>query len=329
MVRAAQPLHPASAAFLRKLAQAPNPSPESITLEQLRAGYDSFLTSSAGKNNFSGSVEALDVPAGDRAIPCRLYRPSGSDAQSLVLYFHGGGHVQGTLEGYDPFCRALSAASNAAILSVGYRLAPEHPCPAAQEDCFAALRWALEGRLGRGLATARVALAGDSAGGHLVLVTCLLAREGRLADRIAYALPLCPVADCRPACREAATEPSSFRAYGDGHLLTAERMIWFGKQYRGEDGLAADDWRVSPVMAELSGLPPMSVVTAGFDPLRDEGEAFAAAAAAAGSPVRHVCYEGEFHVWWLFGKMLPQASVHIQEFGDLLAQGLGMIPSKL
>jgi acetyl esterase len=221
-------------------------------------------------------------PAGD--VPVRVYDPTGSDPGGpTVVWYHGGGFVVGDLDTTDGTCRRLSAASGMRVVSVDYRLAPEHPFPAAVDDAAAAFSAVVEGKLGG--PPSWVAVAGDSAGGNLAAVVSRLAREGggRLPD---FQLLVYPVTD-------PAHVSESRLANGEGLVLSRAMMEWFEAKYA--PGRLSDP-RVSPLLASsLAGLPPAYVVTAEYDPLRDEGEAYARRLADAGVPVETVRYDGQVH----------------------------------
>lgn len=222
-------------------------------------------------------VDVRDIvfpgPAGD--ITARHYRPVGGGAKPLLVFYHGGGFVIGNLDSHDAICRLTCRDGDIAVLSVDYRLAPEHPAPAALDDAFAAFRWAHDHAAELGGIPGRVAVGGDSAGGNLAAAVALLARdEGGPAPILQWLIY--PVTDQTAQTR-------SRTLFGDGFLLTKHDIEWFTSQYVGTSKLDPTDPRVSPLLAgDLSGLPPALVVVAGFDPLRDEGELFAAALRDAG-----------------------------------------------
>jgi acetyl esterase len=224
-------------------------------------------------------VAALPIPGPAGEIPARLYLPPGvaTEAAPLIVYYHGGGWVVGDLVTHDGVCRFLAAHTGFRVLSVDYRLAPEHPFPAPVEDAIAAFEWAVENADRLGADPARIAVAGDSAGANLSAAVCLHARD-RGAARPALQLLLYPPTD-------AIGEMPSRRTFAEGFLLTKGDMEWFERHYL-PDGCDADDPRVSMMRAaDLADLPPAYVVTAGFDPLRDEGEAYAVRMREAGNRV--------------------------------------------
>ena len=212
-------------------------------------------------------------------IGARLYVPPADPARrGLVVYYHGGGWVVGDLDTYDPLCRFLAHAAGVRVLSVDYRRAPEHRFPAAVDDALAAFRGAVADVAALGADPARVGVAGDSAGGNLAaVVSQLAARDG--GPRPAVQLLIYPVTDL-------SRKHPSYRLFADGFFLTEREMDWYRGHYLPDEAAAADP-RASPLLAEdLHGLPPAIVLTAGFDVLRDEGEAYARRLEAAGVPVR-------------------------------------------
>ena len=223
------------------------------------------------------AVTELSIPGPAGDIPARHYRPEHDDAGALLVYFHGGGWVVGDLDSHDNLCRLLCRDAGISVLSVGYRLAPEHPAPAGLDDAYAAYRWSLEHGADLGTRSGVVAVGGDSAGGNFAAV---VARQGR-DDGVAPALQflLYPATDQRGGTRSRAL-------FANGFFLTAQDMEWCRDQYLRGSQLDATDPRVSPLLADdLTGLPPALVVTAGFDPLRDEGESYAQRMREAGVTV--------------------------------------------
>jgi acetyl esterase len=235
-------------------------------------------------------VESIEIPGQAGPIPARLYTPAAIPASPpapLLLYFHGGGFVVGDLDTHDGACRFLAAAAGVAVLSIDYRLAPEHPFPAAVEDAWAAFAWTAANAAVLGADPGRIAVGGDSAGGNLAAVTSLLARAGGGAMP-AMQLLLYPAVDQVGGQR-------SRELFAEGFILTKEEIDWFEAQYL-PDGAEEDDPRVSVLRApDLTGLPPAYVATAGFDPLRDEGEAYALRMREAGVRVALRRHPGLIH----------------------------------
>lgn len=225
-----------------------------------------------------GQVRDFEIPGPSAPIPVRHYRPSGDAIGALLVFFHGGGFVVGDLDTHDQACRQTCRDARIPVLSVDYRLAPEHKAPAAVEDCFAAYRWAVEHAVELGAAAAdRVAVGGDSAGGNLAAVVSQLARDTG-AQPPALQFLIYPAIDATARRR-------SREVFREGFYLTDEAIDWFHDQYLGGSGVEDSDPRASPLLADdLKGLPPALITTAGFDPLRDEGNEYADKLRASGVP---------------------------------------------
>ncbi|NMH97186.1 alpha/beta hydrolase [Pseudonocardia acidicola] len=248
-------------------------------------------------------------PAGE--IPVRVYKPAGAGPHPVIVYFHGGGWVIGDIEVADKPCRTLSNVANCAVVSVGYRKAPEHTYPAAPEDCYAATKWVAENAGELGLDASRVAVAGDSAGGNLAAVVAQMAKQNG-GPALVYQLLIYPAVD-------AGGEYPSRVENGEGYLLTKGAMDWFYGHYL-ENPNQAEEPRVSPIRGDLSGLPPATVITAGYDPLRDEGNAYAAALADAGVTVEHLENPTMIHgFFWMLGAIEHTRGVYDQAGAHLRA----------
>ena len=256
-----------------------------------------------------------DGPLGP--IPLRLYRPAevaATTALPVLVYFHGGGWVIGDLDTHDVLCRQLTAEAGVSVVSVDYRLAPEHKFPAAVGDAWAATRWIVAHAAELGIDADRLAVGGDSAGGNLATVVALLARDHG-GPAIALQALLYPVTDV-------STETRSYRDFSEGFLLTRDSMRWFFDQYLNGEADAVD-WRVSPLRApSLAGLPPALVVTAGFDPLRDEGDAYAVALRNAGVRVDSICYGGMIHGFVPMGRLIDTGNRAVSHIAGSLRQAL-------
>jgi acetyl esterase len=264
-------------------------------------------------------VEDRRIPGGGdgEEINVRLYTPTAGDGPfPVIVYFHGGGWVIGDLETHDHWCRTLASGAGAVVAAVDYRLAPESRFPAAVEDCYAATRWAAANASSLGADPGRLAVAGDSAGGNLAAVVSQLARD-RGGPRIAFQLLLCPVT-------EYGFETASYRDNADGYLLTKSGMLWFWHHYLADPAAQAGDVRASPMRAaSLAGLPPAHVVTAEYDVLRDEGEAYASKLRAAGVAVTHTRYDGQIHNFFTMGHVLAQGEAAAGELCGVLRRALG------
>lgn len=224
-------------------------------------------------------VTELSIPGPAGTIPARLYRPTTPEAHSpLLVFYHGGGFVIGDLDTHDDLCRLICRDGGITVLSVDYRLAPEHKAPAAADDAYAAFRWVTEHAAELGVAADRIAVGGDSAGGNLAAVVSQRARNAGAPPPVLQLL-IYPVVD---VC----SETRSKTLFADGYFLTARDMDWFMDHYLGGASVDRTDPEVSPLLADdLSGLPPALVLTGGFDPLRDEGDRYAEALRNAGVPV--------------------------------------------
>ena len=248
-------------------------------------------------------VRDVGVPTPAGGIGARLYLPDGVAASSpLLVYFHGGGFVCGDLDTHDAPCRFLAREAGLRVLSVDYRRAPEHPFPAAVEDAFAAFRFACEEAGDLGADPARIAVGGDSAGGNLAAVVSLLGRdEGRAP---ACQLLIYPVTDL-------SRKAPSYRLFREGFFLTERQMDWYRGHYLAGREDAARNWHASPLLApELAGAPPAYIVVSGFDPLRDEGTAYAQRLRAAGVEVTLRLHSGLVHGFANavgFGRAAPAA----------------------
>ena len=246
---------------------------------------------------------AIPGPAGD--LPVRLYSPAGSGPFPALVFFHGGGWVIGDLDTQDRACRALANGAGCVVCSVDYRLAPEHKFPAAADDCYAATRWVAATAAALGVHPARIAVGGDSAGGNLAATVALMAKE-RGGPALCFQLLVYPVTD-------GACDSASYQENANGYLLTKEMMLWFWDHYVRTDADRRNP-RASPLHAQhLAGLPPALVITAEFDPLRDEGEAYAARLRDAGVPVRITRYDGMIHGFFGMASVIDRAKVAVGE----------------
>jgi len=239
------------------------------------------------------------VPGPAGQIPVRIYRVSLEPNQPGIVYFHGGGFVIGSLESHDGTCRRLAHGAECTVVSVDYRLAPEARFPAAVDDSYAATVWVADHAKDLKIDPSRLAVAGDSAGGNLAAVVAILARD-RGGPKLCHQLLTYPVTDL-------AFKSDSYITNGQGYFLTQEMMAWFGLQYL-PPGHDAEDPLASPLYtADLSGLPPATVITAEYDPLRDEGEAYARRLAEAGIPTELVRYDGVIHGFFSMNGLIDQA----------------------
>jgi acetyl esterase len=257
-------------------------------------------------------AEVRDVDAD--GIATRLYRPGTDRPLGLFVYFHGGGWVLGSIETHDHVARALAAESGCAVLSVDYRLAPEHPFPAGLDDAFAVSAWIHENAPSLGCDPERLAIGGDSAGANLAAV---VAQSGRVPFR--FQLLVYPVTDARGGT-------TSYEELAEGFGLTRGAMHWFLEHYLSGGEGAADDPRVSPLLADeaaFAASPPTLVVTAELDPLRDEGEAYAERLRAVGVAAETTRYEGMVHGFFSLGEFLSDGRRALTQAADALAVAIG------
>ena len=248
------------------------------------------------------NVEDRNIPGPAGDIPVRIYRPTDASDHSLLVWYHGGGWVIGDLDGADVTCRELADRSGSVVVSVDYRLAPEHRYPAAHEDCYAATVWAAANAAELGADAGKLAVGGDSAGGNLAAVVSLRARDED-GPAISFQLLVYPVTDH-------SYETVSYSDNADGYLLTRDGMEWFWNHYLGPDGDGSHP--------HLSGLPPAHVITAEYDPLRDEGEAYAKRLQEAGVPVTQTRYAGQIHAFYGMHGVLDDATNAAQESAEKL-----------
>jgi len=261
-------------------------------------------------------IEDIRVPGAAGEIPARIYAPRrGGAPLPAVTYFHGGGWVQGDLETHHGLCARLAKHAEALVVAIDYRLAPEHKFPAAVEDCLAAYRWMRTRGQDLGADTARIAVAGDSAGGNLSAVV------SQLAAAAGAPVPACQVL-IYPAV-DFSLETPSHRELADGHVIPRDRILWYSEQYLRSEADKADV-RASPLRApSLAGQPPALIVTGGFDPLRDEGTAYADRLREAGVDVVYREYPGQIHAFVSLTRAIPQGMAATLEIADYLHTRLG------
>jgi acetyl esterase len=255
-----------------------------------------------------------DLAAGPGAsIPVRHYRPLGADPSTplpALVYFHGGGWTIGDLDTHDTLCRQLANLARCAVVSVDYRMGPEHRFPAAVDDCLAATRWVRSEARHLAIDAGRIAVGGDSAGGNLAAVVAILARDAGDPPPV-FQLLIYPATDMRMAAASHVTN-------GQGYLLTRDSVIYYRGHYIA-DPAQWEDWRASPLLhPDLSSLPPSLVLTAGFDPLRDEGLQYAERLTDAGNRCTYVCFERQVHGFALMGRLLHEADTAVALCGATL-----------
>jgi len=307
------PLDPQTRAMLDQLAAAGTAPLDTLSVAEARAFMDS-MRALQGPPAPLPVVRDVAIAGAAGTIPARLYRPQEGGTLPLLVYFHGGGWVIGNLEGYDNVCRDLAAKTGSAILSVDYRLAPEHRFPAAADDCFAATAWARASAAALGIDPARIAVAGDSAGGNLAAVTALMARD-RGGPPLRFQLLIYPVTCGR-------MDTPSYRDNAEGYLLTRDAMTWFWGHYTPRAADRELPYAAPLRAADLRGLPPALVLTAEFDPLRDEGEAYAARLREAGVPTTLRRYDGQIHGFFTMGALIDRAVAALDETATALRAAL-------
>ncbi len=301
-----------SAAMVLELVRLSNaPTTDSLSPSEAREG---FLRARFVFNPPSPEitdVRDLSAPGPHGPIPLRLYC-DGTDAapRAGLIYFHGGGWVIGDLDTHDVVCRQIAQLSGAVVISVDYRMAPEHKFPAAVDDAIAATAWICAQATSLRIDPQRVAVGGDSAGGNLATVVAIAARD-QVGPKLAGQILIYPSADMT-------AETESHRQFREGYMLTHAVMQYFRGHYLNSDA-DREDWRASPnKIADLAGLPCALVITAGFDPLRDEGEAYAMRMVASGVPVTIRRFTGQIHGFLTMGRMVAQADAAIADVAAFL-----------
>ncbi len=313
-------LHPDASALLKLIEERGIPPTHTLSPADARRFYRERRAVTQPEPPPVGVVRDLEASGPLGPIPLRLYRPrqiasqKAGTALPVLVYFHGGGWVIGDLDTHDTLCRELANGSGAAVVAVDYRMGPEHRFPAAFDDCLAATYWVKTNASGLDLDPARIAIGGDSAGGNLAAGVALAARDaGDLP--LAYQLLIYPATDMRRIAPSHTTN-------GEGYMLTRDTITYFHDHYI-TDPAHDLDWRASPLLHEdLSGLPPSLVLTAGYDPLRDEGLAYAEALTAAGNRARYVCFERQIHGFVLMGRVLDEANTAVALCAAELRRGL-------
>lgn len=242
-------------------------------------------------------IRDIFIPGPAGAIPARLYDARESlSAGPIMVFFHGGGFVIGDLDVYSPYCAEAARQLDLPVLSIDYRLAPEHPFPASSDDCEAAARWVAESPAVLGLDVTGLILSGDSAGGNLTIVTAMALRDKPATVPVIMQFPLYPAVS-------ASDDWPSMREFADGYLLTRDSMDWFMAQYQPD----TSDYRGAPLEFDQTGMPPTLLITAGLDPLRDQGAAYGDKLKAGNVPYEYVNNEGTIHGYINLRKAIPSA----------------------
>ena len=305
------PLDPVARRLLDDLAASGRPNAHLLPLEQARANFEALFAGLRPGEAVSATADHR-IPVRGAEIPARSYRPSGQTGAGLVVYFHGGGWLLGSVESHDTVCRALANASGAVVLNVGYRCAPEARFPAAVDDAWAATLWAQANALALGADAARLAVAGDSAGGNLAAVVAQRARdEGGPALR--FQLLVYPVTS--------ADLGSGFDLAYEGYFLYRDELQWHQDHYL-RSPAERDDPRVSPLLGSAEGLPPAQIQSAECDPLHVQAEAYRDHLLAAGVPVDYRVYAGQIHGYLGLDSVFPRARDAMDDAGAALRRAL-------
>ena len=300
-------------AVMERLARSALPPYHSMSADEARRLYKESraLLSPAVPEVDAVRALAASGPAGP--IPLRMYRGMGTAAGTplpLLVYFHGGGWTIGDLDTHDIVCRTLANKARCAVIAVDYRMGPEHRFPAAVEDSLAATLWAAEHAFMLGIDATRIAVGGDSAGGNLAAVVAITLRDAGGLAPVFQAL-VYPATDQR-------LDTASHERYGEGYLLTRKAILWFRDNYLSPGDY--DDWRASPLRAaDFARLPPAHIITAGYDPLLDEGRAYSDRLVAAGVPVLYECFDGMAHGFLTMGGVIAAAHHALYRVGQSLA----------
>jgi acetyl esterase/lipase len=303
-------LDPDAAAIFKAYQEAGRPPYETVTPAQARQLYLAGRIVSNPEPPELESAKPLAIPAPHGSIPARIYTPKqlrkADGLAPALVFFHGGGWVIGDLDSHDVVCRKLAHEGELIVIAVDYRLAPEHKFPAAVDDSIAATKWIAENAKQLGIDASRLTVGGDSAGGNLATVVAIAARDGN-GPAIAGQVLIYPATDFAMT-HASHSEPET------SILLTHSVIKWFKNHYLGDADI--NDWKASPARAKtLAGLPPAYVLTVGGDPLRDEGDEYAARLKQAGVPVTYRHFAGQFHGFFTMGKLLQQANVAVSEIG--------------
>ena len=302
-------LDPQARALIQLMADRGVPPTHTLSVAQARSFYRDRRSFSQPEPPPVAEVRGV---ATDGGTPLRLYRPA-TGTLPLLVYFHGGGWTIGDLDTHDVVCRTLAVQSGCAVLAVDYRMGPEHRFPAAVDDCAAAVRWARREAAALGVDAGRIAVGGDSAGGNLAAVVAIAERDA--GTPLAFQLLIYPGTDMRAVAPSHTTN-------GQGYVLTADTIAWFRGQYITEPAQWAD-WRASPLLAhDLAGLPPALVLTAGYDPLRDEGLQYADALSSAGNAVQYLCFERQIHGFITMGRVIEEANTALALCAQVLKKAL-------
>lgn len=306
----------ATAALLRKQAEAGLALVETLDPSEARKTFAKAREACAINAALSLRTVDVDISEDGRTVPVRLYHPNeaADDGAPALVFFHGGGWVVGDIASYDDFCRGIAFASGCCVVSVGYRLAPEDKFPAAIEDATLAIRWLFQHSKRLGIDPDCIAVGGDSSGGNIAAVSAILARDGSL-PKLRFQLLLYPATDLR-------MESPSHDISIPNLRVTGKTMRWFRGLYLGSEK-EQSDWRASPLLApNLEGVAPAYVLTAGGDPLVDEGIAYVDLLRAHGVEVQHRHHSDQIHGFLTLGNLVPKAAAARKEVSDVLSFAL-------
>jgi acetyl esterase len=303
--------------WLKQLADAQVPPLEKLTVEEARRQMEETAASlETGEAVWQITETQLAGPAGPLRV--RVYDPGVHQPSPAMIFFHGGGWVIGSIESHDCLCRCLANATGIKILSVAYRLAPEHRYPAAAEDAYAAVVGTVERAVSLGVEADRLVVCGDSAGGNLAAVTALMVRD-RGGPALRAQILLYPVLDHN-------FDTDSYLRFLDGYFLTRDAMMWFWDHYVPEIERRCEPYASPLRAADLTGLPPTLIVAAECDPLRDEAAAYARRLQAAGNRVKYVCYPGMIHGFLRRTKFWDVARKGLHDVARAVRQFVGLEP---
>jgi acetyl esterase len=296
-------LHPQAEALLLALKSRADLPVEAVSVAEARQAYSSRAQMVQPPPPEVSAVWDVNADTAHGPLGLRVFRPATASAKDLLpvfLYFHGGGWMLGNVKTHDTLCRELSNLSQLCVVSVDYRLAPEHPYPAALEDARSAMAWILASGRGYGIDATHVAVGGDSAGANLAAVLCIEMRDSGTVKPV-FQLLVYPALDIRQ-------NSGSYASRGEGYVLTRSVLKYFYEQYTGP-GADPNDWRISPALsASLAGLPSTLVLVAGYDPLHDEGVDYAQRLSAAGCKATLINFERQLHGFITMGKVLDEAN---------------------
>ncbi len=288
-------------AFLAFLNNVPGPKMHELPPEAARMTMVAMRAVAEVDTGPLAVVRDLSIPGPAGTIAARLYDARETrEPGPVMMFYHGGGFVIGNLDTHEPCCAEVARSLDIPVVAVDYRLAPEHPFPAAPDDCEAAARWIAQSPAELGRTVTALVPSGDSAGGNLAIVVAMALRDAPAAVPVVAQFPIYPVVD-------EGDDWGSYHEHGDGKLLTFESMDYFTKAYAAEAGHA----RAYPLAHDQAGMPPTLIVTAGLDPLRDQGRAYAAALAQAGVPVTYREAVGNIHGFITLRKAIPSSQADV------------------